>query len=93
MEKLLKSNTLMKIGFWKFRKFRMKIMENRWCESCNCKCESTRCIEENACGQILDGNPNCISSEQFQKSKMYNDYQLKIFAEKRSKESRIEEEY
>lgn len=27
----------------------------RWCDACGCKCQSSRCLREDACGQILEG--------------------------------------
>lgn len=54
-------------------------MENRWCESCDTKCESTFCIENNICSQIIGGTAGVFVDKHIDKAKIYNDYQLKIF--------------
>lgn len=62
-----------------------KIMDRRWCESCDTECYSNFCIEENMCRQVVEGCACAtMTVHTIAKAKLYNDYQLKIFERKYS---------
>lgn len=56
------------------------VMESRWCEANDCKCQSDSCIINNTCSLILRGY-GCTHANPavFQKAKVYNDYHLSVF--------------
>jgi hypothetical protein len=48
--------------------------DHRWCESCNRRCESNWCVDNNFCAQVKDGCASLsMTADHIALAKLYND--------------------